>query len=113
MHHRLWKLDAMLHLMQVIHELRRRQEAEVQQLVCEASPEEADTAYERALQASRATSADSENEVKAYGMEAMSTTTARRRVSATANMVPARCIWGHPAGRPVVCGDVAFCGDIG
>ena len=49
--------------------------------MCEAAPEEADSAYERALQASRATPAEaSESKVQAYGMEAMSVTTARRRV---------------------------------
>ena len=53
--------------------------------MCEAAPEEADSAYERALQASRATPAEaSESKVQAYGMEAMSVTTARRRVRARA-----------------------------
>jgi hypothetical protein len=68
--------------------LRKKQEAEIQSLVCEAAPEEADTAYERALQASRATSADGdENQIKAYGMEAMTVQKARRTVRADATQL--------------------------
>jgi hypothetical protein len=63
---------------QVVHELRKRQEAEQQALVCEAAPEEADTAYQRALEASRHHAAPRPTE--AFGFEGMSQAAARRKV---------------------------------
>jgi hypothetical protein len=65
--------------LQVVHELRKRQEAEQQALVCEASSEEAGTAYERALKASMH-KPDAEHPVEAFGVEGVSMTATRRKV---------------------------------
>ena len=49
----------------------------MQSLVCETAPEEADTAFQRALEASQSKQA---KPVEAYGTDGISLTTARRKV---------------------------------
>lgn len=73
--------------LQVVHELRKRQEEEQQALVCEASPDEANTAYQLALQNSMH-KADKEHPPSAVGVDGLSVQSARRKVrGAHAHMI--------------------------
>ena len=73
-----------------MHELRKRQEEEQQALVCEAAPEEAQTAYERALQASQH-KADAEHPPSAVGVDGLSVQAARRKARFRSKML--RLMW--------------------
>ena len=65
--------------MQVVHELRKKQEEEQQVLVCEAAPEEADVAYKKALEASLS-KPSAAHPTESYGDDGRSLASARRKV---------------------------------
>lgn len=62
-----------------MHELRKQKEAEVQSLVCEADPNEAMSAYQRALEASMSAPA-APHPQETYGVEGISLASTRRKV---------------------------------
>eukprot|EP00892_Ulva_mutabilis_P006951 jgi/Ulvmu1/4628/UM002_0359.1 len=67
-------------LRQVVHELRKQKEAEVQSLVCVADPDEGMSAYQRALEASLLAPAAAHPQ-ETYGVEGISLASTRRKIA--------------------------------